>query len=120
MPLVVGELLDEVLDLVRAAPSLALVIAQLFGLGAEFAPQVALRLIHMPVGVRLMHGERFERFARAALGDLAGLLDRVHQPAANICGKGDHRITGPSLRFSPPCPRPPPSHWSSSVASWIV
>src|ERR1039458_316838 len=77
MPLVVGELLDEVLDLVRATPGPALAIPQLFGLGAEFAPQVALRLIHVPVGIRLMHGERFERLARAALGDLASLLDRI-------------------------------------------
>jgi hypothetical protein len=66
-----------VLDLVSAAPSLGLAIAQLFGLGAEFSPQVALRLIHVPVGIRFMHGERFERLARAALGDLAGLRDRV-------------------------------------------
>ncbi len=73
MPLVVGELLDEVLDLVSAAPGLALAIAQLFGLGAEFAPQCALRFIHVPVGIRLMHGQRFERFARAGLGDRCGL-----------------------------------------------
>src|ERR1022692_5261700 len=61
MPLVVGELLDEVLDLVGATPSQALAITQLFGLGAEFATQVTLCLIHVPVGIWLMHGERFER-----------------------------------------------------------
>jgi len=66
MPLIIGELLDEVFDLVSAAPILALAISQLFCLGAKFAPQVALRLIHVPVGIRLMHGERLERLAGAA------------------------------------------------------
>src|ERR1019366_3723101 len=120
MPLVVGELLDEMLDLVSTAPCLALAIPQLFGLGAEFAPQVALRLIHVPVGIWLMDGERFERLARAALGDLTGLLDRVFQLAAEWGWNGAHRITGPSLSFSSTCSRASASHCSSSVALWMV
>src|SRR5208283_1469562 len=103
----VGELLDEVLDLVSAAPSLALAIAQLFGLGAEFAPQVALRFIHVPVGIRLIHCESFEHLASAAVSDLTGLLDRGFQLAAEMCGKGAHRITGPSLSFPSTCLRAP-------------
>ena len=67
-----------------------------------------------------MHGERFERLARAALSDLAGLLDRGFQLAAEICGKGAHRITGPSLSFSSTCLRAPASHWSSSAVLWMV
>jgi hypothetical protein len=84
VPLVVGKLLDKMLDLVSAGAGLALPIAQLSGLGAEFAPQIALCLIHVAVRIRLMHSESFERFASAAARELTGLLDRVFQLAAEI------------------------------------
>ena len=77
VPLVVGELLDQMRDLVSAVPGTAFTIAQLPGLGAELAPQVALRLIHVPVGIRFMHGEGFERLARTAVSRPAGLRDRL-------------------------------------------
>src|SRR5260221_13375238 len=93
MPLVVGKLLDEVLDLVSTRPGLALAIAHLFGLGTEFAPEIALRLIHMSVGIRLVHSESFERLACGAFSDLTSLLDRVFLLTAEICVKGAHRIT---------------------------
>src|ERR1700733_5009918 len=97
MPLIVGELFDEVLDLISAAPGRALAVAKLLSLGSQLAPQVSVCLVHVPVGFRLMHGERFERLAGAALGDLAGLLDRGFQLAAEWSGKCAHIITGPSL-----------------------
>ena len=103
MPLVVSKFLGEVLDLVGAAPGLALAIAQLFGLGTELAPQGALRLIHVLIGVGLMHGEGFERVARTALGDLARLLDCAFQLAAQGGEQATHRITGPSLSLSSTC-----------------
>ncbi len=81
MSLVEGGLLDKAFDLVSAALGLALAIAELFGLGAEFTPQATLGLIHMSVGIRLMHGECFERLACATLSNRAGLLDRVFQLA---------------------------------------
>ena len=55
MPLIVGQLLDEVLDLVSAALRLALAIAQLFGLCPQRPPQIASRLIYVPIGIRLMY-----------------------------------------------------------------
>src|SRR5262249_6108647 len=82
VPLVVGKLLDKMFDLVSAGPGLALTIAQLSGLGAEFAPQIALRLIHVAVGIRFMHRQSFERFASSAVRDLTGLLDPVFQLTA--------------------------------------
>ena len=74
MPLVVGQLLDEVLDLVSAAFGLPLAIAQPLGLRAEFAAMRALRLVHVAVSIRLMHGERFERLLRTEGGDISGVL----------------------------------------------
>ena len=82
VPLVVSELLGEMFDFVGATLDLALTIAKLLGLGAEFAPQVALRLVHVWVGLALMHGQRFERMPRTAFGDLARLLDGAFQLAA--------------------------------------
>ncbi len=45
MPLVIGELLGEMFDLVETPPRLAFAISQLLGLGSEFAPQIALCFI---------------------------------------------------------------------------
>jgi hypothetical protein len=77
MPVIVGELLGKVLYLVRARPGPALAIAQLFGLGAKFAPEFALRFIHVPVGIWLLHSESLERLMSATLSDFPSLLDRA-------------------------------------------
>jgi hypothetical protein len=82
--LVVGELLCEVFYLVDTSLGLALPIAQLFGLRTELAPQAALCLIHMLVGIGLVHSERFERMARTASRDSAGLLDCTFQLTAQL------------------------------------
>src|ERR1035437_8420672 len=120
VPLVVSELLDKMFDLVGARFGAALSITQLSGLGTKFAPQVTLPLIHVTIGIRLMHGERFKRLTRAAFADLARLLDRAFQLTAKICGKSAHRITGPSFSFSSTCWRAAASHRSSSAALLMV
>ena len=54
-PLVAGELFDEMLVLVSAAFGLALAMAKLLGLRAEFAPMRALRLVHVPTPLAMRH-----------------------------------------------------------------
>src|SRR5437867_4168302 len=83
--------------------------------GKEFAAKIPLRLIHLRIRIGLVHGESFERLARPALGDPAGLFSGVLQVTAQIRGKSCHRITGPSLSLCSTYLRASASHWSSSV-----
>src|SRR5688572_13238156 len=114
MPLIVGELFSEMLDLVSTALDVALAIAQLSGLSTELLAEPTLRLIHVPVRIRFVYGECFERVAGAGLGQGARLPDGLFQLAAQGCGQAAHTITGPSLSFSSTCWRTQASHWSSS------
>src|ERR1017187_4129071 len=93
MPLVVGELFDEAFDLVGTAPGLDLSIAQLSGLVSEFAPQVALQVIHVPVRFRLMHGQSFEGFSSADGCDPARICAGGFQLAAECGGEADRKST---------------------------
>jgi len=63
MPLVVGQLLHQMLDLAGAGLAQNLLVAKLSRLGAKFAPQLNLRGIHVGVWVSLMHRKRLERLA---------------------------------------------------------
>ena len=120
MPLVVGKLLDQTLDLVSASAVLTLSFAELSGLSAEFASQVALCVIHVPVGIRLMYSECLKCLPDASFRYFSGLLDCVFKLPAEIGWKSAHRITGPDLSFSSTCLRTLSSHLVSSVVLWSV
>src|SRR5271166_3870421 len=120
MELIIGEFIDEALNVVGPALGVAFAIAKLSGLRPQFSSRVALRLVHVPVRIRLMHGQSFERFASASLSDLASLLDRTFQLPPEICGKNVHTITGPFLSFSSTCFRTSVSHCSNSAVLWMV
>ena len=90
MPLVVGQLLDEMANLVGARLYAALTIPELAGLGPEPAAKAALGIIHVPVRIGLMHGEGTESLGGTHLGDLAGIADGSFELAAEWCGKRGH------------------------------
>ena len=120
MPLVVGGLLDEVLDLVRSAFGLALGIAELFCLGLKLLTVTPQLFVHVLVRIGLMNREGFKCFACAPFGNLTRLLDRAFQLSAKRRGKTGHRITGPCFSWVSTWARTPASHWSRSAEFLMV
>ena len=120
MPLVVGELLNEMLDFVSAWFGRTLPITELPGLCPQLAAVRPLRLVHVPVGVRLMDGQSFKGLACSDLGNVAGSLCGTFQLASKRGRKCTHKMTGPSFSCASTCSRTFVNHCSSSVPSWMV
>ena len=79
VPLVIGNLLSEVVNAVSPRSNLALDITQLPGLCSKFPAQCSLRLVHVAVGVCLVDCERLEGLLRTSLGCLSRGLDAALQ-----------------------------------------
>ena len=79
VPLVIGNLLSEVVNAVSPRSNLALNITQLASLSAELSAQCSLRIIHVAVGVCLVDCESLQGLLRSGFSGLSRGLDAALQ-----------------------------------------
>jgi hypothetical protein len=104
MPLVVGKLLDEVLDLVRRwASCSALTIAQLLAPGRAACAEVAPRFVHVSVGSGSCTANASSALRAPPSAIVRACLIALSSWRRRDAGKAAHRITGPFLSFSSTC-----------------
>ena len=89
VPLLAGALLDQPVDGLPARARIA-AVAELAGVDAQLAAQRALLRGHVRVGLALVDGQPFQRRARPALGNLAGVPGGPFEQASELGRKGVH------------------------------
>ena len=90
VPLVIGDLLSEVVNAISPRSNLALDITQLASLSPKLSAQCTLRVVHVAVGVGLMDCERLQGLLRTGLSRFPRGLDGVLQLLAERGGEGRH------------------------------
>ena len=102
VPVLIGTLVHEMIDPITARTRIG-TITKLAGMCAQLLAQPALGRRHVRIRLVVVHGERLQRNAGAALSYISGLDDRALELSAKLSGKCLHlrsydTTTGPCLR----------------------
>ena len=90
--MLVGAFLHQVFDGLGACAAVS-PVAELPGVGAKPASEVAARFIHVRVGLLAADGQRLYGSACALFGDIAGIRDRAFKLLAALSRKHFHDLS---------------------------